>query len=163
MSDVGTLCLACGLCCDGTLFGLVRLHASEEAHARNHQLTVVTRDDGSARLQQPCAALEGTACRIYADRPGTCRRYLCDLAAALEGDELSLDEALALVREPKRQREALAEALGPDDQPDLRRRLPHRAKEAHRPLLGQPLPDETLAMLTALEERLDHIFRGRRG
>jgi Fe-S-cluster containining protein len=163
VSEVGSLCLSCGLCCDGTLFGLVRVDASEAAHATRHRLHVVARDDGTFRLQQPCAALDGTVCRIYDDRPATCRRYLCDLAAALEGDELSLDEALALVRETKRQRERLAAALGPDDLPVLKRRLQQRAKEAHRPLLGQTLSEEALALLTALEERLDHLFRGRRG
>ncbi|MFM2152448.1 MAG: hypothetical protein RL199_883 [Pseudomonadota bacterium] len=163
MSDVGTLCLSCGLCCDGTLFGLVRVDAAEAAHAARHRLAVVTRDDGVMRLAQPCNALDGTACRIYGDRPQTCRHYLCDLARALEEDELGLDEASSVVDETKRLRDTLAAALGPDDAPHLRRRLQQRARDAHRPLVGEPLSDGALATLAALEEQLDHVFRGRRG
>jgi hypothetical protein len=163
VSDAGTLCLACGLCCDGTLFGLVRIDDAEAAAARRHGLRVVTRDDGTVRLQQPCTALEGTACRVYAQRPRTCRQYVCDLANALDGGEVSLSEALVLVEDTTRFRAALATALGPDDQPTLGRRLQQRARDAHRPFVGEPLPDETLALLTELEDRLDHVFRGRRG
>jgi len=162
MSSVGTLCLACGLCCDGTLFGRVRVDAAEAAHARRHGLVVLDQDDGS-RLVQPCAALEGTCCRIYADRPDTCRRYHCDLAAALAGDELDLDEALVLVRETHALRAGLAAALPPDPPQSPPARLQQRARDAHQPLLGEPLAETTLDLLAALEERLDHVFRGRRG
>jgi Fe-S-cluster containining protein len=162
MSSVGTLCLACGLCCDGTLFGRVRVDAPEAAHARRHGLVVLDQDDG-ARLVQPCAALEGTCCRIYADRPDTCRRYRCDLAAALAEDELGLDEALALVRETHALRDALAAALPPVPPGSPPTRLQQRAREAHQPQLGAPLAEKTLDLLTDLEERLDHVFRGRRG
>ena len=73
----------CGLCCDGTLFGRVRVGGAEAERARRHGLVVLDRDDGASHLVQPCAALDGTCCRIYTDRPDTCRRYHCDLAAAL--------------------------------------------------------------------------------
>jgi Fe-S-cluster containining protein len=163
MSDVGHLCLACGLCCDGTLFGLVRVDAAEAAHAARHRLSVITRDDGTARLVQPCSALEGTACRVYADRPRTCRHYVCDLARALEEGEVNLDEARSVVHETHLLRERLAAAVGPDDAPHLRRRLQQRAKDTHRPHAGAPLSDEALGLFDALEARLDHSFRGRRG
>lgn len=155
--------MSCGLCCDGTLFGLVRVDASEAAHATRHRLHVVSRDDGTFRLQQPCAALDGTVCRIYDDRPATCRRYFCDLAAALEGSELSLGEALALVRDTRAMAHSLAALLPAVDAGAMPRRVQQRAREAHRPQSGQPLSHEALERLCALEERLDHVFRGRRG
>ena len=85
-----SLCLSCGLCCDGTLFARARLVWSEAERLPLLGLPVLVQDDGSLFLTQPCQALDGARCRIYADRPRTCREYACDLADALAGNELDL-------------------------------------------------------------------------
>ena len=99
MSDaLTTLCLGCGLCCDGSLFTTAPLaDAAEVAGARGRGLPVLTRPDGSAALRQPCAALVGRRCEIYEARPAACRRYRCMLFAALADGEVSEDEAQATV------------------------------------------------------------------
>jgi Fe-S-cluster containining protein len=95
------LCQACGLCCDGSLFGRVDLEPGEVDRARALRLRVI----GSGRsFEQPCSALgEGTpdgrrSCSIYEERPAACRRFECRLHEKLGREGGSLDEPLAIVR-----------------------------------------------------------------
>jgi Fe-S-cluster containining protein len=99
VTDLSSLCRACGLCCDGSLFQFVRLDAADAARARAARLPVIRRDDGADALSQRCAALTGRDCSIYADRPSPCASYECLLVAALRDGEVSADEALAIVVE----------------------------------------------------------------
>ena len=63
MNDGGRLCLACGMCCDGSLFGLVRLGAAEVARMTRLGLPVFSPDDHPA-LKQPCRALNELTCTV---------------------------------------------------------------------------------------------------
>jgi Fe-S-cluster containining protein len=90
------LCQACGLCCDGSLFTRVPLGVSEVVPAA--RLAVVTNEHGGRHVPQRCAALQGTRCQVYAERPLACRRYECLLLGALREGEVSLPEALDVVR-----------------------------------------------------------------
>src|SRR5207237_10236366 len=100
--DASALCRSCGLCCDGTLFTFVRLDAADASRARASKLVVVTGDAGAESLRQPCAALSGRECSVYAARPSACSRYECLLLAALRSGETSLAEASAIVAETHR-------------------------------------------------------------
>jgi hypothetical protein len=94
---LSTLCLRCGLCCDGTLFTHVPLRSTEAAPLRALGLPVKEREDGTRVLPQRCAALDGRRCTAYSARPEGCRRYHCQLFSALAEGEVSLPEALAVV------------------------------------------------------------------
>ena len=94
--DGGRLCLACGLCCNGVLFGMVRLTLSEAGRMTALGLPVYSTED-HATMMQPCEALEGCACRVYAERPLRCVSYKCHLLEAYEGGEVGFDEALGVV------------------------------------------------------------------
>lgn len=89
------LCQSCGLCCDGSLFTRVPLGLSEKVP--EVKLRVVTNEFGGRHFPQRCAALEGTVCQVYAERPLACRRYECLLFSALREGEVSLPESLAVV------------------------------------------------------------------
>ncbi len=95
MSDLESLCQACGLCCDGTLFTRVPLTPTEQVPEA--ELNVVCNDTGGRYVPQRCAALAGTSCAAYAARPLACRRYECLLFGALREGEVSLPEALVVV------------------------------------------------------------------
>jgi uncharacterized protein len=75
------LCLACGLCCDGTLFDNVRLGADDDAkHLKTLGLPVsVSRAKVPiTHFRQSCAALcADRSCRVYANRPAQCRTFEC--------------------------------------------------------------------------------------
>ena len=90
-----SVCTACGLCCDGSLFGRVPLGPTEQVPEL--KLGVVTNSQGGRHVPQRCAALEGTVCQVYEQRPHACRRYECLLFGALREGEVSLAEALQVV------------------------------------------------------------------
>src|SRR5882672_5046967 len=77
------LCLACGLCCDGTLFDLVKLERGDDAGKLKALGLPVSLSRGKlpvARFPQPCSALcAGRTCRIYANRAGQCRPLECQV------------------------------------------------------------------------------------
>ena len=85
MDPLSTLCTSCGLCCDGSLFTQVPLSADEVALLRRRGLPLLVNGERRA-LTQRCAALAGSSCTIYEERPEGCRRYRCMLHAALAGD-----------------------------------------------------------------------------
>ncbi len=95
-AELEALCQACGLCCDGTLFTRVPLTVDEVVPAV--KLNVITTPTNARYVPQRCAALNGTVCQVYAERPLACRRYECLLFAALREGEASLAEALEVVR-----------------------------------------------------------------
>jgi hypothetical protein len=115
-ADLSALCQACGLCCDGSLFGRVGLESNEVEGARKHRLHVVR---GGASFEQPCSALaddargpvERRGCTLYDDRPLSCRRFVCRLHEEYRREGGPIEERLAVVR---RARELLASLASHD-------------------------------------------------
>ena len=84
-----TLCTRCGLCCDGSLFGDVELVGPGEA--TRLEIMGLEIDDNQADgdlLLQPCAALQGRRCGIYAHRPKCCRSFECRLLEDVRSGDL---------------------------------------------------------------------------
>jgi Fe-S-cluster containining protein len=94
--DVSSLCRVCALCCDGSLFTRVPLGPTEVVPEA--ALGVVTNATGARHVPQRCQAVEGFDCREYAQRPLACRRYECLLVGAMRGGEVSLSEAVGVVK-----------------------------------------------------------------
>ncbi len=95
------LCLKCGLCCNGVIFRDVELQPGDNA-ARLQSLGLHVRAPrtaaGRAKFPQPCAALDGCRCRIYADRPTYCRQFECALFKAVRAGRIDVSAALHLIR-----------------------------------------------------------------
>jgi hypothetical protein len=100
VSDATTLCQACGLCCDGSLFSRAPLRPDEAAPPL---ATIVATVYGARYLTQPCTALGPLGCGCYAERPLACRGFECLLLTALAADEVSLADALSVVDRVKQQ------------------------------------------------------------
>jgi hypothetical protein len=100
------LCLACGLCCDGTLFDLVKLEASDDASKLKALGLPVKVSRGAtpiARFPQPCAALcKDRTCRLYADRPWQCRVFECGVFKDAKAGRITFAAALRLVKQARR-------------------------------------------------------------
>jgi hypothetical protein len=88
------LCRHCGLCCNGGIFGGVRLQPGDDA-VRLKALGLKLRD---GRFRQPCSAWEGCQCRIYGERPVYCRQFECGVLRGLKAGRLAPRAALRLVR-----------------------------------------------------------------
>ncbi len=75
-----TLCTRCGLCCDGSLFADVETASLAEATGLEVMGLEIEDDDADGSLLiQPCGALRGKRCGIYAQRPECCRTFECRL------------------------------------------------------------------------------------
>jgi Fe-S-cluster containining protein len=95
-----TLCTRCGLCCDGSLFADVELAGRAEATRLEAMgLDIDDDDESGALLPQPCAALRGKRCSIYAHRPGCCRTFECRLLRDVQRGAISVERAGEVVAE----------------------------------------------------------------
>src|ERR1043165_5340310 len=115
-----TLCTNCGLCCDGTLFADVELVGQAEV-ARLEIMGMEVENEGrnTGLLSQPCAALRGTRCGIYAHRPQCCRLFECHLLQNAQSGAVTGERALehlADTREQIRQVRAKLRQLGNRDE-----------------------------------------------
>ncbi len=91
-----SLCEDCGLCCDGTLFASVRVEADAAARLRSHHLPLV-RTAQAETLVQPCPALDGVLCSVYAQRPTRCRSYVCELLRDVDSGRVSATYARTII------------------------------------------------------------------
>ena len=94
------LCTRCGLCCDGSLFADVELAGSAEAAGLEVMGLEIEEDDADgALLVQPCAALQGKRCGIYAHRPECCRTFECRLLQDARRGAVSVRQAVEQIAE----------------------------------------------------------------
>lgn len=109
------LCLACGLCCDGTLFGHVKLGPRDDAKklkALGLPVSVTRTAPRVTHFRQPCAALcADRTCRVYADRPAQCRAFECGVFKDAEAGRIEFAAALRLVKRARRQADDVHQLL----------------------------------------------------
>jgi Fe-S-cluster containining protein len=142
------LCVRCGFCCDGALFGHVPVH-DDEAAALPAPLVAVERAGKKTRLAflQPCAAFRAQ-CTVYDARPKVCRTYRCELLKAVEAGERTLEEAHAIVARVQERRT------------DIERRVGEPFELAKRSLVLNAGRDvDAFLTLLAVEKDLDAHFR----
>ena len=96
------LCTICGLCCDGSLLDDVELKNEQEALGLELMGLQIDTDDVPA-LPLPCTALTGKRCRIYENRPNTCRRFECKLLKRTTRGEISVAKAKATIAKTLKQ------------------------------------------------------------
>ncbi len=110
-SQSGDLCLTCGLCCDGSLFGSVEL-LLEDNLERLRFLGIPVRNTARRRFSQPCAALlEDRSCEIYSERPCQCRRFNCALLTAVGQGRVSRTNAVQTIRRTRAKADAVRRLL----------------------------------------------------
>ena len=159
-----SLCLSCGLCCDGTLFSEVPLKPTDDIAAFAAKGLQISVGAGSRTLKQPCPAHKSCACTVYADRPSTCRAYQCVLLKRIERNEISRDAALGVIRETisliNDVREQMLGASGDSEwhmskftsglKEHMREISPDQREKCYAPLFRT---------FVALQSRLDKYFR----
>ena len=109
------LCLECGLCCNGVIFADVELQPIEVQRLKFKVQSLATRGKNGqpavAKLPQPCAALDGCRCRIYAERPTYCRQFECLLLKNVREGRIGRLEASQMVRTAKERAEKVRSLL----------------------------------------------------
>lgn len=123
METSESLCLACGLCCDGSLFDNVQFGAEEDAGRLVAQGLPVKRSRAKAPTRfvcQPCPALQKDCrCRVYSDRPRQCRSFECGVYKDFLSGRLDFKRALRWVAQARRmssKARVLLRRLGEEDE-----------------------------------------------
>jgi uncharacterized protein len=100
-ADGTRLCLACGLCCDGSIFRAVPLQPDEMDEARRHRVTIIDksqRRDAKDAMGQPCVLFRDGCCSTYGEwRPRACDAYRCGVLDDHVRGRRSLEASLEIV------------------------------------------------------------------
>jgi len=115
---VSALCVDCGICCSGILFGKATIGVEEVDFARSiglHAWVDPVEGGDKGRFALPCLHLCGTACGRYGEpRPSVCSGFFCELALRLDRDEIALADAAGAVSQTWEVHRQLAPLIGPD-------------------------------------------------
>jgi Fe-S-cluster containining protein len=144
------VCLACGLCCDGTLFKDVELQAGDDASALRGYGLALTRRANKVRFPQPCSALEGCVCRVYHERPARCRQFECLLFRAVQAGEKTVLQASRTVRRTRARAERVRKLLASLGDLDEAVALSVRFKRIQRRFECEGGDDESLEQFAEL-------------
>jgi hypothetical protein len=90
--------MACGLCCDGTLFDQTNLSADDDIGPLAGMGIDAVFNQTEPALRQPCAAYKNCVCSIYPDRPHVCRQFRCRLLRRFNANKISEGDALDIIR-----------------------------------------------------------------
>lgn len=113
------LCPACGLCCNGVLFGDVELQRGDHAKQLAELGVDFFRKGRKTAFSQPCSCFDGRLCGIYTDRPKQCRAFECGLLKRVNAGKLTPGAALKTIAEARRSAEVvlrLVRELGSADE-----------------------------------------------
>lgn len=111
--DANSLCLECGLCCNGVIFADVQLRRGDNAaHLRALELAFARNSKtGIQKFKQPCTAFAGCKCNIYSERPKYCREFECLLLKSVKAGEIKTNEARKVIRSALKQAETVKSLL----------------------------------------------------
>jgi uncharacterized protein len=101
VSSSQSLCLTCGLCCDGTFLSGVPLKPDDELTPLKAVGINIVSDNDLTLLKLPCAAHKNCTCTVYPNRPQVCRTYRCELLKRFERDDTSQQSALEIINKVK--------------------------------------------------------------
>ncbi|HWC60369.1 MAG TPA: YkgJ family cysteine cluster protein [Verrucomicrobiae bacterium] len=144
-ADANSLCLECGLCCNGVIFADVQLQSGDNAaRLRTLGLALLQRaNSGNEKFKQPCTAFAGCQCNIYSERPTYCREFECLLLKSVKAGKIDARKAIPVIRSALRRVkkvERLLQQLGDADESVA---LSKRFRRMQRKLEGAPLDRES--------------------
>jgi uncharacterized protein len=142
-----SLCLACGLCCNGVLFKDVEVLAGDDvARLQALGLTLEKRkaESGRRKFPQPCVALCADGrCGIYADRPTRCRKYECALLKQVLAGSVESGVALRTIRRAQKLVGRVQRLLRELGDADEQRALTLRFKRTKQRIESGPIDEVT--------------------
>ncbi len=112
MTEPVSICLPCGLCCNGVLFRHVDVMA-EEVQGLEQLGLVLSQEYRHFAFRLPCTRHVHSACAIYADRPFTCTAFSCELLHRAQNGTLELDACLEIIHLVRERLARVEEKIGP--------------------------------------------------
>ncbi len=107
---IAEVCPHCALCCNGVLFKDVELQPGDDG-ANLKSLGLPVTGKRVAKFPQPCAALVGCHCRVYANRPVRCREFDCALLQSVAEGKTTVVGALRVIRDAQKRAEKVRRLL----------------------------------------------------
>jgi Fe-S-cluster containining protein len=155
------------LCCDGTLFDLVKLERGDDAgklKALGLPVSISRGKTPVARFPQPCSALcEDRTCRLYTERPWQCRTFECRQLKDAKAGRTTFTAALLLVKQARRRtdnvRRLLRELGDTDEHRSLGERF-HRTAERMEAGNAEEAAKNMFADLSLAMHRLKLLLHG---
>ena len=163
------ICLTCGLCCNGVIFGDVQLQRGDSATKFKSlglslaRIRKQTEEGQPTRWEfpQPCAAFDGCHCRIYADRPEHCRAFDCALLKNVKAGEVKVSAALRQIEKARSRAENVRQLLrklgDKDEQVALSVRFRRTAKRVQDSEINRPTAD-LFSELTLANHELNFLL-----
>jgi Fe-S-cluster containining protein len=111
LAKTTNLCLSCGFCCQGLIFGRAALRSDELAVAVEYGLPYFAIDKCDYGFVLPCHLYQNGRCLIYSNRPHACRRYRCHLLKRLATGEICLENGLLIVDQANRLKDSINEKI----------------------------------------------------
>lgn len=93
------LCTACGMCCDGTMFQIVRMQPGDVPAELSRLGLKIRCRESEFFMEQPCSALSEKRCTVYEKRPTRCRQFRCQQILRVESGEADESETARLIAE----------------------------------------------------------------
>jgi len=149
------LCTACGMCCDGTMFQIVKMQPGDCAAELARLGMRIRGKGGEFHMEQPCPALKELRCAIYDRRPTRCRLFHCQQLRLLEAGNTTEADAMALIEQTRSQAAQVRElieqcGLREDGQPLI---------ERFERLMSTPVDENLEPELAAMREDLENAMR----
>ncbi|MBN8420849.1 MAG: YkgJ family cysteine cluster protein [Verrucomicrobia bacterium] len=149
------LCAACGMCCDGTMFQIVRMQPGEVPAKLGKMGLKIRCRDGEYYMEQPCSALVEKRCTVYEQRPVRCRLFNCQQLGRLESGETAEDDVMRMIVETR----AMVERVkGLIEQCGLREDG-QALVERHERVMSTPVNEALEPELLSVREELDETMR----
>jgi Fe-S-cluster containining protein len=94
--DATSLCLECGLCCDGSLHSTITVTDDEIDRIAKSGIPLRKTTNGKVFFVPPCPAFKNTSCSIHDIKPKVCRDFQCTLHRKVMNGSQTLDEAIKI-------------------------------------------------------------------
>ncbi|HEY5297096.1 MAG TPA: YkgJ family cysteine cluster protein [Verrucomicrobiae bacterium] len=139
-----TLCLQCGMCCNGVLFADVRRERIDPSPLFEQH---------GSRVAQPCPAFNfGTcACAIYAGRPARCRTFECRQLLGVRNGTIPTKNALRQIRAARKLVSKIEKLLGQLGFNDAKLPLKSRFEKCRNAVESEKIPAADLGILARLQ------------
>ncbi len=108
MNDEENICLACGICCDGTLIGFVEVEAAEFSRLKG--ILEVEESNQIGFFLHPCEKF-CEKCTIYDQRPKQCGLFECKILKSYEQNEMDFTSATQIIQEVIQKKQAIEAQL----------------------------------------------------
>jgi uncharacterized protein len=94
--QLNSICMQCGMCCDGTLFKHAKIVEDEQAIAKLG-LTITKDEAHHPVFLQPCPCFK-TCCTVYENRPKVCIGFFCPPLLKARRGLMSFEQANTTVQ-----------------------------------------------------------------